>query len=203
MNPSKRKEEIIDAAYRLFSERGYDEVAVSDICHACKITKPTFYKYINSKEELLVRFYDGLIDILMDELNSRLDDDDYLEQALFGLSFSVDKSVELGHDIYSRYLEYIFHDHYPTTRYASAATPFIKSALKKAQETGQIQNMDTVDNLFFACRNMTLGLSCKWCFGPGDFDLLAAVRNGQEMILRPNWEVIAQAKTNQNNEPAL
>ncbi len=51
------KEDIIKVSYQMFKERGYDNVTIMDICHELNISKPTFYTYIKSKDELLTLFY--------------------------------------------------------------------------------------------------------------------------------------------------
>jgi AcrR family transcriptional regulator len=56
--PEERKKEILDAAEKLFAERGYEAATVNDILDAVKIAKGTFYYYFKSKEEVL----DALID---------------------------------------------------------------------------------------------------------------------------------------------
>lgn len=190
MNANKRKEDIIEAAYKLFQQDGFDNVSVSDICRACKITKPTFYKYIESKEELLLYFYEGLTEMLFDELLDRQGDEDYFEQAFKGIVYNVEKSVEFGHDLYCRYLQYIYHTHNPTNRFRNAATPMTLEAFRKAQETGQIKNMADPELLYISCRCMCLGLSSQWCFGPGDFDLVASLRKSYEQLVKPDWDVI-------------
>ena len=48
-----RQPEIIRASFELFQEKGYEQVSVMDICAACGITKPTFYKYARSKGDIL------------------------------------------------------------------------------------------------------------------------------------------------------
>jgi AcrR family transcriptional regulator len=43
----------LDAGFRLFAERGYDEVTVADICAAAEIGRRTFFHYFPGKEDLL------------------------------------------------------------------------------------------------------------------------------------------------------
>ena len=51
--PEERKKEILDAAEKLFAERGYEAATVNDILDAVKIAKGTFYYYFKSKEDVL------------------------------------------------------------------------------------------------------------------------------------------------------
>lgn len=52
MRKSNRRQEILQNAFRLFSERGYVETKMADIAEACGIAKATMYEYFSSKEEL-------------------------------------------------------------------------------------------------------------------------------------------------------
>ena len=38
-----------------------NKVRVNQICEHCDITKPTFYKYVNSKDDLILNLYDQTI----------------------------------------------------------------------------------------------------------------------------------------------
>ena len=51
--PEERKNEILDAAERLFAAKGYEESTVNNILETVKIAKGTFYYYFKSKEEVL------------------------------------------------------------------------------------------------------------------------------------------------------
>jgi len=45
---------MVEAATRIFGERGYHETSMDEIAVACGITKPMLYAYFDSKEGLLV-----------------------------------------------------------------------------------------------------------------------------------------------------
>lgn len=47
-----RREEIVQAAIKIFSRRGFEAARAEDIAHAAKIAKGTLYLYFRSKEAL-------------------------------------------------------------------------------------------------------------------------------------------------------
>lgn len=47
-----RRQEIVQAAIKIFSRRGFDAARAEDIAHAAKIAKGTLYLYFRSKEAL-------------------------------------------------------------------------------------------------------------------------------------------------------
>lgn len=51
---AEREAQIIDAAGRVFAERGYGGASVGEIAGAADISKPLIYQYFGSKEGLLV-----------------------------------------------------------------------------------------------------------------------------------------------------
>jgi AcrR family transcriptional regulator len=52
-NPEKRRQEIIDCAHSLFTEKGYEQTSIENIIDAAQIAKGTFYYYFKSKKDLL------------------------------------------------------------------------------------------------------------------------------------------------------
>jgi len=57
-----RTEAILEAATRLFSERGFSETGIDDIGAAIGVTGPAVYRYFPSKEELLVAVLDRAVE---------------------------------------------------------------------------------------------------------------------------------------------
>ena len=56
--PEERRREILDAAMRLFAERGYDAVSMRDISRAAGITAGLCYHYFDSKQKLFAAALD-------------------------------------------------------------------------------------------------------------------------------------------------
>ena len=65
---ARTRQAIADAAARLFAERGYEQVAVSDVAREAEVSEQTVYNYFQTKEQL-VTDRDQLI---QDELSLRI-----------------------------------------------------------------------------------------------------------------------------------
>ncbi len=64
--PQQRRQLIIDAAGRLFGERGYDGTRLDDVAAAAGITKPVLYRHFDDKTAL----YLALLERHRDDLGS-------------------------------------------------------------------------------------------------------------------------------------
>lgn len=52
-NQQRARHEIVEAAYRLFAERGYAEVTVPDIVERAGVGRTTFFRYFGDKQEVV------------------------------------------------------------------------------------------------------------------------------------------------------
>jgi AcrR family transcriptional regulator len=75
--PGERREELLAAGLRLFSDRPYDELAIDDIAAEAGVAKGLLYYYFGSKRG----FYVAIVEAAARELAARLDPDHSLAPA--------------------------------------------------------------------------------------------------------------------------
>lgn len=85
-NADERRQAIIDAAARLFNEKGYHLTSMEDIAEAVGLRKPTLYWYISCKEEILYmvnsEYMDRTDENLSQLLNSGKSNSELLQQIM-------------------------------------------------------------------------------------------------------------------------
>lgn len=69
-----REREILDAAAKLFYERGFHAVGVDEIGEAVGVTGPAIYRHFSGKDHLLATLYHEALDELFLRLTGRMDD---------------------------------------------------------------------------------------------------------------------------------
>jgi AcrR family transcriptional regulator len=65
---------IADTAARLFGERGYEQVAISDVAREAEVAEQTIYNYFPTKEQLVTDRDEQIQDRLCDLIRSRSPD---------------------------------------------------------------------------------------------------------------------------------
>ena len=67
-----KRQRILDAALRIFSEKGFHHATMSEVAREAHVGKGTVYLYFDGKESLLVSIFDELVDLMVhifDQLN--------------------------------------------------------------------------------------------------------------------------------------
>ena len=69
----EREQQMLEAASRLFTERGFDGVSMEEIAEAVGITKPMLYAYFESKEGLFVACIERAAEPVLDVVRGAID----------------------------------------------------------------------------------------------------------------------------------
>jgi AcrR family transcriptional regulator len=67
--------QVAEMAIDLFIEHGYEQTTIDDICAVAGISRSSFFRYFNSKEDVLTREVADLGDSLLSALQARPDDE--------------------------------------------------------------------------------------------------------------------------------
>jgi AcrR family transcriptional regulator len=80
------RDEILEAAAQIFSQKGFHAASMQDIAQAVHLKKASLYHHVNNKQEILVAILDQALDLLierMSEVMARpLSPDEKLRQAM-------------------------------------------------------------------------------------------------------------------------
>jgi AcrR family transcriptional regulator len=73
----QRRTQIIEAAFRVLTERGYDGTSIAEIAQEAGIGQGTVYRYVSSKRELLDQVFDWAVEQLFEavDLHALLESD--------------------------------------------------------------------------------------------------------------------------------
>jgi AcrR family transcriptional regulator len=67
------RDRLVDAAFSLFDERGYDQTTVDDIVERAEVGRSTFFRYYGSKESVIFPDHDGLLEAIRARLDASSD----------------------------------------------------------------------------------------------------------------------------------
>ena len=74
-NPNRvnlRRQQIIDGAIKVFTEKGFHNSTTKEIAKAAGLTEGTLYNYVQSKEDIIYIVYDHITSILRNDLEKAI-----------------------------------------------------------------------------------------------------------------------------------
>lgn len=173
------RETITATALALFQEHGYENVTVQDICDECGITKPTFYRYVPSKEDVVVTVYDDITVQLTQRLLQVSGSGNHWEQLVTCFDTLYQESSRLGPGLFSQAIIANLQEDRHTFDLRPYLTEVMVGIIRRAQESGQVRNPSPAERLYDAASHMFSGYELMWCIHDGKTnwrgDLLASL----------------------------
>ena len=182
----KTKSKIVNAAWKLFYEQGYENTTVEDIILQSKTSKGSFYHYFEGKDSLLSTLAD-MFDEKYNELKEKIrpEQDRYdvllfLNEALFAMiEESIDFSL-LGR-LYSTQI--ITRGQRHLLDYSRVYYKLLKSIVMEGKERGELSDTMTVSEMVKYYALCERALLYDWCLCNGEYSLCEYAKTTMPMFL--------------------
>lgn len=168
------KEEIKNAAWELFYEKGYEETTVNDIIKKANTSKGGFYYYFKAKDELLnslYSFFDREYKKFYENMDKKLDSLVQLKQLSQYVSYFIEGNVSSG------LLAALYQSQLAAKRQDCFLNPdryynrLVRKIIAEGQEKNEIRNDITVEELAHHVLLLERGIIMDWCVQNGQFSL--------------------------------
>ncbi|MEZ3487312.1 MAG: TetR/AcrR family transcriptional regulator [Lachnospiraceae bacterium] len=179
----KTKEKIMNAAWELFQEYGYEETTIAEIIKKSNTSRSAFYHHFHGKEELLFTIaytydddYDTWLQECYDEnmhvVDNLISFNNYVLHAVESSSFCSFYPTLYGLQVMTDGVRHILN---PDRTYYQ----ILRQLLKKGIESGQIVSPHTYTVLTDMITSFQIGLTYNWCLQKKRYSL---TQYGQDIM---------------------
>ena len=173
-NSRTTKERILNAAWKLFYEQGYEDTTVEDIIFESETSKGSFYHYFDGKDALLSSLsmlFDEQYELLMERPDlpeNSIDLLQYLNRSLFE---TIENTVSI--DLLSRLFssQLVTHGERHLLDRSRTYYKLLRRIISEGQQKGEIRDDFTVGEVSRAYAMFERGLMYDWCLSGGEYSL--------------------------------
>ena len=186
-NERNTKGRIINAAWDLFYEQGYDDTTVEEIIERSGTSKGSFYHYFEGKDAILGSLsyiFDEEYENLRDNMPDGMDSFDkllYLNEKLFAMIENrID--IELLKRLYSTQLVTKGEKHLLDSK--RVYYKLLKAIVTEGQEAGELTDKMSVKEIVKLYALCERALLYDWCLCNGEYSLKQYAKNVMPMFLK-------------------
>ena len=140
--PEERRQEIFDAALKLFGEKGYEKITITDIAKSIGVSQGLCYRYFPSKEVLFDSAIEQYADILVSQFAKMAENTHMpLKQFIEEMPLNVEDQNTKYYAVFHGPQNKKFHNQL-SLKTCEKLVPVIEKMLQNARENGEIQLED-------------------------------------------------------------
>lgn len=154
-NPDERKQEILDAAIRVFAKKGYEKTSITDIAKEIGVSQGLCYRYYTSKEEI----YDVALDkyasyIVQENIKRTSIEGLTLKEQILQMSGQMEEYTSAEHgqmelyELFHKKENHRMHNEL-FLRVSEKILPFFTKVLEDAVQRGEISIADPKASAYF------------------------------------------------------
>ena len=173
-NARNTKSRIVDAAWKLFYENGYENMTVEEIIWESGTSRGSFYHYFSGKDALLGSMA-YLFDEKYEELSPQLDPDADTLSTLFYLTHELFSMIErrVDMDLLTRLFSTQLTQNGEKQLLDRNRTYYrlLRTIFTRGQERGDITQKKTVNELVRLYAMIERSMMYDWCLSDGNYSL--------------------------------
>ncbi len=163
---------IFDTAFKLITEKGFENVTVEEIAKESGVAKGLFYHYFSSKDDIVVETYIIIDKSFSDFYAQSAPHCNSIEKIFLANTFQARHATMLGVDFVRQiYKSQLYAG---TAYFVSKERPFyviLLDSIRLAQQDGSIRSDISADMLTKILLSCGRGVIYDWCLQNGAFDL--------------------------------
>ncbi len=168
------KGRIIDAAWSLFYEQGYEDTTIDDIVERSETSKGSFYHYFNSKDALLSSLsylFDAKYEQLIAEIDPEMNSFDKLMYLNHELFLMIENSIpmDLLAQLYSSQLVTFGERH--LLNQSRTYYRVLRKIIVEGQKRNELRADVSVNEMVKAYAMCERAIIYDWCICNGDYSL--------------------------------
>jgi AcrR family transcriptional regulator len=184
----ERKQQILNAAEEVFSEKGFDRARMDDIAGETGLSKGTLYLYFRSKNDLIIAILDRLFQREFKQLENLKGTDVSASQAIWQFTDITTKDIvgmwRLIPIIY-QFLALAFRNktvHQTLKHYMNRYLDFLLPLIQRGIETGEFRAVDA-NEVALAAGAIIEGTILLWVYDPSRVDPTRHIHSGMALLL--------------------
>lgn len=179
---SKNTDKIVNASLKLFKEKGYANVSVSDISRAAGIPRSSFYSLFAGKDDVIIYMLEGMKGDYQQVLTQLASAKNDLERIWMIYDKYLMLTMDFGADLASTLMELELREKIGIFDFTEVLTPWLVTLVRNCQNLGYIRNQNSPENIVNLGMRIAIGAAYEWCRTGGAFNLRDKALSEHEIL---------------------
>jgi AcrR family transcriptional regulator len=187
-----QRQRVVQAAYRLFAEHGFDDVTMAEIAEEAAVARATVFNYFGSKHALIEAITEGVLDFYTAMLDAALADEATPTPMLMrALCDDMAKGIESQRRLFRGVFREIARIQMglDTGEVSQRAYEQNREGLlrlvERGQARGELDTTSSADAIAGAFHSLTNGTITNWLYQDPTSPLSVRMREAAEVFLAP------------------
>lgn len=179
---SKNREAISAAALKLFKEKSYESVGVSEICRLANVPRSSFYSVFGGKEDIIIYMLRNLKEDYSSVFSELMEAENDLQRIWMLYDRYLKLAVEFGPDLTGTLLALELKNPIGILDLFYAFNEWFVKLIKSCQQRGMIRNATNPEDIVTLGVRIALGAAYEWSRTNGSFDLRETALHEHEIL---------------------